>query len=585
MNNWEEAFADRDDLNEFGDNALGLFALALRFGIEDLKTVASNSITDGNDDKKCDIVYVNIDEEYAVIAQCYKSSKEKESAPANKASDLNTGVGWLLQRNIDELPKRILSAAQELRTGISEDNIKTLYIWYIHNLPESENVNQEMVTVQQTAVSAIKTVFSGKKIAVTAYEVGNDKLNEWYGESQSPILVSDEITFKFEGGYKINGPEWESFSTSIPAQLLYRLFKKHKTKLFSANIRDYLGSRSTDSNINNGIKKTIESDANNFWVFNNGLTILTNSFSAPKKTRLGKEITVKGFSIVNGAQTTGAIGSLRRLPDKNVKIQARFVSTKGNDHDLIQKIIQFNNSQNKVEASDFRSTDKIQKRLKEEMTSIPDAEYEGGRRGGTGDAIRRRPNLLPSYTVGQALAAFHGEPITAYNKKTNTWVDDRLYSKFFNENTKAAHIVCAYSLLRAVEEKKKSIVDKYKKSPRSLSSQESEQLDFFRKRGATYLMVSAISGCLEVFLDRHVPNLFRISFGNNKSPAKSQQIWDSILAVTVPLCKQLEPALDGGLKNSKTVEDSISTFCSLVNVTATTNRPIFNKFKSKVIAP
>ena len=513
------------------------------------------------------------------------SSKEKKSAPANKASDLNTGVGWLLQRDIGELPLRILSAAQELRAGISEGNIKNLYIWYIHNLPESENVNQEMITVQQTAVSAIKTAFPGKKVAITTYEVGNDKLNEWYGESQSPILVSDEITFKYEGGYKINGPGWESFSTPIPAKLLYRLFKKHKTKLFSANIRDYLGSRSTDSNINNGIKKTIEGDPSNFWVFNNGVTILTNSFSSPQKTKRGKEITVKGFSIVNGAQTTGAIGSLRRLPDNNAKVQARFVSTTDNDHDLIRKIIQFNNSQNKVEASDFRSTDKIQKRLKYEMISIPDAEYEGGRRGGMGDAIRRRPKLLPSYTVGQALAAFHGEPIIAYNKKTNTWVDDQLYSKFFNENTKAAHIVCAYSLLRAVEAKKKAIIEKSKKLQSSLSSQEAEQLEFFRKRGSTYLLVAAIAGCLEVFLDRHVPNIFRISFGNKSSPAKSQQIWDSILSVTVPLCKQLEPALDGGLKNSKNVNDSISTFRALVDITATTNRPIFNKFKSKVKAP
>jgi len=560
MKNWKEAFSSRDDLKEYGDNALGLFALALRFGIEDLETAAADSITDGIDDKKCDIVHVNKDEEYAVIAQCYMASKDKKSAPANKASDLNTGVAWLLQREIDELPKRIFSAAQELRADINEGRIKNLYIWYIHNLPESDNVNQEMITVQQTAVSAISTVFAGKKISVTSYEVGNEKLDEWYEESQSPILVSDKISFPYDGGYKISGPGWESFSTSIPAQLLYRLFKKHKTKLFSANIRDYLGSRSTDSNINNGIKKTIEDDPNNFWVFNNGVTILTNSFTSPSKTKSGKKITVKGFSIVNGAQTTGAIGSLRKLPEKNAKVQARFVATTNNDHELIHKIIQFNNSQNKVEASDFRSTDKIQKRLKEEMVNIPDAEYEGGRRGGMGDAIRRRPKLLPSYTVGQALAAFHGEPITAYNKKTNTWVDDRLYSKFFNENTKAAHIVCAYSLLRAVEAKKKSLVDKSKNSISSLSVQETEQLEYFRKRGSTYLLTAAIAGCLEVFLARRVPNLFRISFGQKRSPAKSQKIWDTIISVTVPFAKNLEPALSGGLNNLKDVDSAISTF-------------------------
>lgn len=70
------------------------------------------------------------------------------------------------------------------------------------------------------------------------------------------------------------------------------------------------------------------------------------------------------MSIVNGAQTTGALGTLPRLPPESVKVQARFIKVKDADADLIQNIIQYNNSQNKVEASDFRSTDKIQKRLK-----------------------------------------------------------------------------------------------------------------------------------------------------------------------------------------------------------------------------
>ncbi|MGQ7190093.1 AIPR family protein, partial [Escherichia sp. HC-CC] len=66
---------------------------------------------------------------------------------------------------------------------------------------------------------------------------------------------------------------------------------------------------------------------------------------------------------------------------------------------LIENIIRYNNSQNKVEAADFRSTDKTQKRLKEEFNLIPDAEYEGGRRGSSSDVIRRRPNLLGSYCL------------------------------------------------------------------------------------------------------------------------------------------------------------------------------------------
>ncbi|GAA5020322.1 putative abortive infection phage resistance protein [Marivirga lumbricoides] len=579
MGNWKEAFENREDLSQYDDNGLALFGLALKFGVEDLETIASDAITDGSDDKKCDMVYINSEEEYAVIAQCYMSSKDKKEAPANKASDLNTAIGWLLQRNINEVPERIKSAAKELRSCLKDKTVKRLHIWYIHNLPESQNVENELITVQQTATSILEADFTENKLKISAIEVGKNTLTEWYEESQSPILVNEVLEIDFSGGYEIKGQKWKSFSTSIPAQFLYRMYKKHKTKIFSANIRDYLGARSTDSNINNGIRKTIEEDPGNFWVFNNGLTILTHEII----DSYSKKLKIKGFSIVNGAQTTGAIGSLNKLPDKNTLVQARFVATTDSDTDLIHSIIRYNNSQNKVEASDFRSTDKIQKRLKQEFDSINSAEYEGGRRGGSAEVIRRRANLLPSYTVGQALACINLEPIIAYNQKSAIWINDRLYSKYFNEQTKAAHIVFAYSLLKSVESKKQQIVDKSKKS--NLTAAEEDYLAYFRQRGSIFLFSSAIASCLEIFLERKVPNIFRISFGNETSPAQAEVIWLHIIDVTVPFCNQLNDGLDGGLKNTNTVNKVMRTFRSLVQATASANNTIYQSFAKEIKAP
>ncbi|WP_333653081.1 hypothetical protein [Dissulfurispira sp.] len=84
------------------------------------------------------MVYINKDDGIAVVLQCHFSTKEKEEAPANKASDLNTAISWLLQRPIEELPERILSSAKEIRDGINSGDINSLHIWYVHNLPESK---------------------------------------------------------------------------------------------------------------------------------------------------------------------------------------------------------------------------------------------------------------------------------------------------------------------------------------------------------------------------------------------------------------------------------------------------------------
>jgi hypothetical protein len=177
--------------------------------LDDLDTVAADAITDGADDKKCDIVFLDIDNGYAVVAQCYLSAKQRKEAPANKASDLNTAVNWLLQRDLNDLPERIRSAADDLRKSISNRKISQLYLWYIHNLPESKNVSNELKTVEATASAALERHFEETPVSVAALEVGAGTFAEWYNDTQSPILVTEAFTLRLEGGYEETGDNWQ----------------------------------------------------------------------------------------------------------------------------------------------------------------------------------------------------------------------------------------------------------------------------------------------------------------------------------------------------------------------------------------
>ncbi|MFF0855663.1 hypothetical protein ACFYVM_32130 [Streptomyces sp. NPDC003280] len=131
------AYASRDDLQQYGDNGLILFALQLSLGIEDIQSVAATALTDGSNDKKCDLVFVDTDRERVVVGQAYYSGKEKQEAPANKASDLNTAVTWLLKGPLDGLPENLRYAAEEVREAFQSDKVREFDIWYCHNLPES----------------------------------------------------------------------------------------------------------------------------------------------------------------------------------------------------------------------------------------------------------------------------------------------------------------------------------------------------------------------------------------------------------------------------------------------------------------
>jgi AIPR protein len=572
---YEQALQNREDLKQYKCNSLLLFALEMRFGVEDIHTVAADALTDGHDDKKCDLVYVNIDEGSAVIAQGYSSADpSKKEAPANKASDLNTASAWLLSRELTDLPERIRPAATQLRNALKSGQIKAIQFWYVHNLPESKNVSNELRTVQSSASNSLRQLLgtTASLPSVVALEVGNNQLNDWYKALTTPILVVDQFEVNVIGGYPICGDDWSAFVTAVPAEWLHRIFHQYKDDLFSANIRGYLGSRKVDANINNGIKTTASNDAHHFWVYNNGLTILTQRFQHDISNN---KLFIWGISIVNGAQTTGAIGSLEIPPDSNAMVPARFVQC--SSREVITRIIQFNNSQNQVEAPDFRSGDDIQKRLREEFDLIPSVTYLGGRRGGYEDRMRRPANLLPSDTAGQALAAFHGDVLIAYNEKSQIWISDSLYSRFFSSRTTAKHIVFTYTLLRAVEEKKRQL-----SNDKNLTNQQTKILSFFRNRGATFLLASAISASLEIILNKPVHDKFSIVFQRNESPQESIRVWEPIVNISSAFSERLMVGLEGGLNNADRVKRAISDFTSFMEATSEVNSSIYLAFSSNV---
>jgi hypothetical protein len=172
--------------------------------------------------------------------------------------------------------------------------------------------------------------------------------------------------------------------------------------------------------------------------------------------------------------------------------------------------------------------------------------------------------------------------VIAYNEKSNIWISDNLYARYFNDSTTALHIVFCYSLLRSVEARKNDLLQKSKSKPDSLTGTEQKQLEFFRNRGATYLLVSAIAACMETFLGKRVSDSFRLSFLTGVSPALAQGHWDEMVLTTAPQCSHLEDAFTDGLKNTERVKKAVQTFQGLVEVTAAANSDIYRKFASKL---
>jgi hypothetical protein len=152
----------------------------------------------------------------------------------------------------------------------------------------------------------------------------------------------------------------ESYIGCINAAQLHELFKKHKYKLLSMNIRNYVGDTAT----NKGIIETVKNDPDNFFFFNNGISAVATQIEPDRTNRILK---CKNLSIINGGQTLKSVSKgFQKSPDNAKQATVLFrvskisFSRKEAEKDFIEKITRYNNTQNAIRVSDFMSNHQTQ---------------------------------------------------------------------------------------------------------------------------------------------------------------------------------------------------------------------------------
>ncbi|MGY1666568.1 AIPR family protein [Geodermatophilus sp. SYSU D00696] len=576
----EAALAERDDLDPFGAAKRTLFALQLSRDLEDVASVAASAVTDGPDDKSCDVVYVDRDAGSILLAQGYEATVPRPQAPNNKAGSLHQAVNWLFgAQSASDVPERLREAWREVHEALADGAIKDIEIWLVHNLPESSSIASELKAVERAAYLLTQQRYSIEDLSVAAREVGVETLTDRYEGSRTPILVTDTFSIPVSGSFLEQGENWSAVCTSIPASWLHEQFATHGQRLFSANIRGYLGSQRAQGNINNGIQRSARESPRQFWAYNNGITALVHSVEPADD---GSSLEVRGLAIVNGAQTTGAIGSVPADAVAEGRLLARFI--KCDDPATVQEIIRYNNRQNPTQASDFRSNDRVQARLVHEFSTLGVVGYNGGRRGGAEDVIRRPgENQISASVAAQALAAFHGRPDIAYHAKGQIWEADAIYSEVFPERTTARHILFAYSLLRAIEQLR---LDLGNRDEGDLTQLDQDLAGWFGLRGATMLAVGAVGAVSETLLcDTAIPDRYALKFKGRPTVPAAVAMWRPVLDAVLALAPtQLAQPLTvaGALRNRSAVDTAVNTFRGIVAATRASNASLYADFARKV---
>jgi hypothetical protein len=235
------------------------------------------------------------------------------------------------------------------------------------------------------------------------------------------------------------------------AQEVVRWYEEHGDLLFSRNIRGAL----VDTEVNDGIITTACDDPSRFWFFNNGVTVIAESFEqAPFVNQKSGNFCFRRANVINGAQT---VSSLSRAANEkpslleSADVFVRFITLEDPDGDFARLVTRRTNTQNRVGGREFVALDPEQERIRMEF-AVSGLRY--AYRSGETVADPAKGCDLTEATI--ALACAHGinETVLVKREISRLWEDTSRapYRALFNPSTAGSHVWVAVEIMRWVDQ-------------------------------------------------------------------------------------------------------------------------------------
>ncbi|MDQ6724527.1 MAG: AIPR family protein, partial [Thermoproteota archaeon] len=358
-----------------------------------------------------------------------------------------------MKRSVDTFIKKRIDVGENLRQVVSETNFdddNNECIYYLVHGGEIDSIKgqkkDERIITENDLEIILKSVVN---FCVPFEKIETDRTNNFIAYSNT-----DETTDEKYSAYQVN----------LNAYDLAVLCNKYinseigKNILFGQNLREAL---STGSRTFAGMCKTLENEPQNFWFYNNGITIIAEEVDLKRNERGRDVLSLTNFSIINGAQTTSAFGNYLKIADRddtnadarkkkeNLRkafVTARVVETKENKS-LRGNITIFNNTQNPISSRDMVSNNEEQKQLQKKFldNEAPNI-FIQIRRGESKPKHKyfEKHQVISNDELAQyVFAGFLSSPYTAKDKKNSLFNRDNTTNDY--EINKEYHSVFNYS--------------------------------------------------------------------------------------------------------------------------------------------
>lgn len=347
--------------NKFYTRALAAIAVVMCSGVD--YELAAKSVTDDYHDMGSDAIYNDTVQKKLVLVQSKWRKDGTGSVSQEEAHTFAEGINRIINLELSGCNKKIAAKQSEIDAAIRDMDYQIESIF-------CHTGSQGMSTYALRPIDDLlgKANITGANELLTFSEVKLQEIYEFLanGQNGDNITLNDVVLTNWG---MVDTP-FKAYYGSISVSAIGEWYNQYGNRLFAKNIRYYKGS----TEVNQGIKDVLKNEPDNFFYYNNGIKLLCKKITRKALHGTTREMglfVLEGVSLVNGAQTTGTIGTIfaespEILTSANVLIQ--MIDLGDSDEAQAAQITKLSNTQNRIDGKDFAALDRNQERLRMELS-------------------------------------------------------------------------------------------------------------------------------------------------------------------------------------------------------------------------
>ncbi len=418
-------------------------ALSLQYVVGMDAEDAAGAITDGSGDEGFDAVAVTGREIFVVQAKW-----SEKGAAGFKFADVAAvvdGLRFLFNREFDQFGPKMAPHVDALTRALSTPQPRVTLILALVNGDVGKELHDNTRSRLERQIQALHPRDPG------LVEVKIVNLLDMYDFVLEKPQRKVNLVFDLDSPGRQEKP-FPLYYGTVPAATVAAWYADgNRDLLTDRNVRDAL----EDTEVNAGIRNSLIKHPDHFLYLNSGITLVCdrldgNGVDPPAKwAPVG--LRLEGASVINGAQTGDAIRAVAEShPDMvaQARVQVRIISLEDCPENFGDAITIAANTQNPIEARDFRALEQEQVDLQEDFQLSLGLTYS--RKRGEGEPKPDEGCVMEEAAF--ALAAVHPDPVCAAAARQDpAWLWEKInYQQVFGPLPTAHRVWRCVGLLRAV---------------------------------------------------------------------------------------------------------------------------------------